>query len=58
MKNRSTCRSYFSLMSLTVKKFPSDLDIFLLSMFKKPLCIQYFANSLPLAASDWAISFS
>ncbi len=41
-----------------VKKLPRDLLIFLLSIFKNALCIQYFANSFPLAASDCAISFS
>ena len=58
MKKRSTWRSYFSLISRTVKKFPRDLDIFLLSIFKNALCIQYFAKGFPLAASLWAISFS
>ena len=58
MKKRSTCRSYFSEISRTVKKLPRDLDILRLSMFRKALCIQYFAKGLSLAASDCAISFS
>ena len=45
-------------MSRTVKKLPADLDIFLLSTLMWPLCIQYLANGLPVAPSDWAISFS
>src|SRR2546422_10439263 len=48
----------FSKISRTVKKLPSDFDIFSLSTVTKPLCIQYRANSLPVAAQDWAISFS
>ena len=44
--------------SKNVRKLPSDLLIFLLSILRNALCIQYFANSLPLAASLCAISFS
>ena len=36
----------------------SDFDIFSLSMFRKPLCSQYFAKPGPLAPTLWAISFS
>ena len=39
-------------------KFPRDLDILRLSMFRKPLCIQYLAKILPLQHSLCAISFS
>ena len=42
----------------TREKFPSDFDIFLLSIFKNALCIQYLEKVFPFAASDWAISFS
>src|SRR5439155_24600364 len=51
-------RGNFSKISQTVKKLPSDFDIFSLSTVTKPLWIQYRANSLPVAAQDWAISFS
>src|SRR5271157_4413425 len=45
-------------MSLMVKKLPSDFDIFSLLTFTKPLWTQNLASGLPVAPSDWAISFS
>ena len=41
-----------------VKKLPRDLDIFSLFTRTKPLWTQYRARVLPVAPSDWAISFS
>ena len=58
IKKRSTCKSYFSPISRTVKKLPRDFDILRLSIFKNALCIQYLANCFPLQHSDCAISFS
>src|SRR2546428_859659 len=48
----------FSKISLTVKKLPSDFDIFSWSTVTNPLWTQYRANSLSVAEQDWAISFS
>ena len=41
--SRITSPGYWSSSSCTVKKLPSDLLIFSPEMFRKPLCIQYFA---------------
>lgn len=39
-------------------KLPSDLDIFSPPTLTMPLCSHQRARGWPLAASDWAISFS
>ena len=44
--------------SRTVKKLPSDFDIFSAFTFTKPLCIHVFTNLEPQAAQVCAISFS
>jgi len=40
MKKRTTSASYRASTSRTVKKLPSDFDIFSLSTRTKPLCTQ------------------
>src|SRR5512139_1105329 len=45
-------------ISLIVRIFPRDLDIFSLLMLTNPLWIQYRAKGFPVAASDCEISFS
>ena len=44
--------------SRTVKKLPSDFDIFSAFTFRKPLCIHTSTNGVPQAAQLCAISFS
>ena len=58
MKKRTTSGSYRLRTSRTVKKLPSDFDIFSLSTRTNPLCIQVLTNFDWLAPSDCAISFS
>ena len=48
MKKRNTCGSCFLIISCTKTKFPSDFDIFSLSILIYPLCIQYRANAFPV----------
>ena len=45
-------------MSLIQSVLPSDFDIFSASRLTKPLWIQQRTKGLPVAPSDWAISFS